>query len=51
LNDNIEISIVSPVYEAEKIVDELVNRLQIELNKITESYEIILTWEYAYKLF
>jgi dolichol-phosphate mannosyltransferase len=42
LKDNIEISIVSPVYQAENIVDELVNRLQVELNKITESYEIIL---------
>lgn len=37
-----EISIVSPVYKAEKIVDELINRITIELNKITTEFEIIL---------
>ena len=37
-----EISVVSPVYKAEKIIDELVKRLTIELNKITSAYEIIL---------
>ena len=36
------ISIVTPVYKAENIVDELVNRLEIELKKITTDYEIIL---------
>lgn len=36
------ISIVSPVYKAENIIDELVKRLTIELNKITADYEIIL---------
>jgi glycosyltransferase involved in cell wall biosynthesis len=37
-----EISVVSPVYRAENIVDELVNRIVIELEKITNDYEIIL---------
>jgi dolichol-phosphate mannosyltransferase len=36
------ISVVSPVYKAEKIVDELVKRLTIELSNITSDYEIIL---------
>jgi len=37
-----EITVISPVYRAERIVDELVKRLQEELSKITELYEIIL---------
>ncbi|MBK8551402.1 MAG: glycosyltransferase family 2 protein [Ignavibacteria bacterium] len=36
------ISVVSPVYKSEKIVDELVKRLSEELSKLTENYEIIL---------
>jgi len=36
------LSIVSPVYRAEKMIDELVNRLTTELSKITNDYEIIL---------
>jgi polyisoprenyl-phosphate glycosyltransferase len=36
------LSIVSPVYKAEKIIDELVARLTAELSKITDSYEIVL---------
>ena len=36
------ISIVSPVYKAEFIVGELVDRLTNELSKITIYYEIIL---------
>jgi polyisoprenyl-phosphate glycosyltransferase len=36
------LSIVSPVYKAEKIIDELVGRLTAELSKITDSYEIVL---------
>jgi len=39
---NIHISVVSPVYKAEAIVDELVKRLTNELSKITNDYEIIL---------
>lgn len=37
-----EISIVIPVYRAEQIMDELVNRLTHSLQAITSSYEIIL---------
>jgi polyisoprenyl-phosphate glycosyltransferase len=36
------ISIVSPVYKAADIVDELVKRISEEVSKITENYEIIL---------
>lgn len=38
----IEISIVSPVYLAEQLVEELVTQLETELAKITHNYEIIL---------
>lgn len=36
------ISVISPVYKAENIVPELVNRLKVELSKITQDFEIIL---------
>lgn len=36
------ISIVSPVYKAGKIIDELVKRVSDEVSKITDRYEIIL---------
>lgn len=36
------ISIVSPVYGAENIVEELVNRIEEEVSKVSDSYEIIL---------
>jgi dolichol-phosphate mannosyltransferase len=36
------LSIISPVYKAEKIVDELVSRIREEASKITSNYEIIL---------
>lgn len=36
------ISVVSPVYKAELIVDELVRRIKASLSEITEEYEIIL---------
>ena len=36
------LSIVSPVYKAEAIVDELVKRIKEEVSKITEDYEIVL---------
>lgn len=42
MNKSIEISIVSPVYKAENIVNELVNRLTKVLQELTNSYEIIL---------
>ncbi|HMQ67486.1 MAG TPA: glycosyltransferase family 2 protein [Ignavibacteria bacterium] len=49
----VSISIVSPVYKSEKIVDELVKRLSEELSRITGDFEIVLpedgsgdgTWE------
>jgi polyisoprenyl-phosphate glycosyltransferase len=36
------LSIVSPVYKAEKIVDELIRRIKESAKQITEDYEIIL---------
>jgi dolichol-phosphate mannosyltransferase len=36
------LSIVSPVYRAEQVVDELVQRIQQTLGSITEDYEIVL---------
>ena len=41
-NNNKSISIVSPVYQAEGIVDELVKRITNEVTKITKEFEIIL---------
>jgi glycosyltransferase involved in cell wall biosynthesis len=38
----IKISIVSPVYKAENILDELVKRVVTEVSKITEDFELIL---------
>jgi polyisoprenyl-phosphate glycosyltransferase len=40
--DTMVLSIVSPVYQAENIVDALVLRITQEVEKITPSYEIIL---------
>lgn len=39
---NKKISVISPVYKSEKIVDELVRRVSEELIQLTENYEIIL---------
>jgi glycosyltransferase involved in cell wall biosynthesis len=39
---DIEISIVSPVYRAEALVDKLVERIINSVSKLTDSYEIIL---------
>ena len=39
---SVKISIVSPVYKSEKIIDELVKRLSEELSNLTDNYEIIL---------
>ncbi|MFT4801196.1 MAG: glycosyltransferase involved in cell wall biosynthesis [Flavobacteriaceae bacterium] len=36
------ISVVSPVYQAEKIIPELIRQVEEELTKITTTYEIIL---------
>jgi dolichol-phosphate mannosyltransferase len=40
--DKPHISVVSPVYRAEKIVSELVRQLHENVSKITDNYEIIL---------
>jgi dolichol-phosphate mannosyltransferase len=37
-----KLSIISPVYQAEAIIDELVKRITSEVSKITPDYEIIL---------
>jgi len=42
MNNNPYISVVSPVYQAENIVAELVRQIQENLIKITEDYEILL---------
>lgn len=42
MNSDIKISIVSPVYGAEKILEELVDRIQENVKDITGDYEIIL---------
>ena len=42
LKQSVHISIISPVYKAEFIVDELVKRITSEVIKITDSYEIVL---------
>lgn len=42
MSQNIQISIISPVYKAEKILDELVVELKLILSKLNISYEIIL---------
>jgi polyisoprenyl-phosphate glycosyltransferase len=41
-DNKILISVVSPVYRAEKVVDELVQRITAEVSKITSDFEIVL---------
>ena len=41
------ITVISPVYQAERIVSELVNRIVIALEKITDDYEIILVDDHS----
>lgn len=36
------ISIVSPIYKGEKMLDELLSRIKLSVNAITDNYEIIL---------
>ncbi|MDB4534379.1 glycosyltransferase family 2 protein [Vicingaceae bacterium] len=40
--ENIHISIVSPVYRAESLIDKLVERITNSVSKLTDDYEIIL---------
>ena len=42
VSERSEISIVIPVYRAERIIDELCKRLKQHLSQISEHYEIIL---------
>lgn len=42
MQEEVQISIVSPVYRAENLVDKLVARIVESVAKITDSYEIIL---------
>lgn len=48
INENgVLISIVSPVYKGEKMVHELVRRIQLSMSQITDNYEIILVNDYS----
>lgn len=42
MNEQVEISVVSPVYKAESIIDKLIERIETSVSQITSSYEIIL---------
>jgi len=42
MKNNVHISIVSPVYKAEEIVEELVKQVIANVSKITDEFEIIL---------
>ena len=42
MNSETKITVVIPVYRAEKIIDELCNRLVTNLSKLTDAFEIIL---------
>jgi polyisoprenyl-phosphate glycosyltransferase len=42
MSENIKISIVIPVYRAERIIDELCKRLKLHVSQISDRYEIIL---------
>ncbi|MES2691194.1 MAG: glycosyltransferase family 2 protein [Bacteroidota bacterium] len=45
--DNFKLSVVSPIYRAEKIVNELVNQIAAASGTITENVEIILVDDYS----
>ncbi len=42
MNNLPEISIISPVYKAENLIDKLVERIRNNVSKLTDNYEIIL---------
>ena len=42
MNSETKIAVIIPVYRAEKIVDELCNRIITNLSKLTDAFEIIL---------
>jgi len=45
--NNPKISVVSPVYKAEPIIDKLVYRIATEISSITSDFEIILVEDYS----
>jgi len=47
MEKKIHISVVSPVYRAEKIVEELVKQVKASVSSITEDFEIILVNDYS----
>lgn len=42
MNNSVHISVVSPIYRGETMLQELIDRLHTSLSKLTSSYEIIL---------
>jgi len=42
MKEDVLISVVSPVYMGEKVVEELIRRIDLSVSKITDRYEIIL---------
>ena len=47
VSESSEISIVIPVYRAERIIDELCKRLKENVSQISERYEIILVDDFS----
>lgn len=47
MSNKIQISVVSPVYSAEKLVDSLVERISASVSKITPDFEIILVDDFS----
>jgi dolichol-phosphate mannosyltransferase len=47
LLENMKISIISPVYKAEKIIEELVEQIEIAFSGITANYEILLIEDHS----
>ena len=47
MDEKIHISVVSPVYRAENIVEELVKQIKVALAPLTNDFEIILVNDYS----
>ena len=47
MKNNIHLSIVSPVYRSENIVEELVKQIKKNVSTITDDFEIILVNDYS----
>jgi len=47
LSNQIQISVVSPVYNADKLVDSLVERITASVSKITPDFEIVLVDDFS----